>query len=507
MNPIVRLAAAFGLLLAFTCPAAAETRTLRIASPWEITGLDPARSGYIFARMQVAETLVTADGAGRPLPGLARSWSVSPDGSSWTFELRPGAVFHDGTPVTAQAVVHALERARSRPGPLAGVPIARMRAEAGAVTIRTERPFVSLPAFLAHYETIVLAPSAYDDAGAVVAMVATGPFRVETLQPPLSLTTVRFDGWWGEPPAIERASYLAVPRGETRAAMAESGQAELVFVLAPETVDRLRRSPRVVVHSQPIPRSRVLKLNAGHPFLADPRVREAISLAIDREGIAAAILRSPASTATQLYPPSLPDWHVPGLPPLAHDPGRAGRLLAEAGWAPGPGGILVKDGAPFRLTLRTASERPEQPPMAAAIQAQLREVGIDVTVAIANSGDIPAGHRDGTLELALFARTLMLVPDPLATLLQDYGPSGGDWGAMGWSDPALVEALHRLGGETDPQARARLRAEVATILHGAHAVLPVAWFDYHVAASRRLAGVSVDPLELSYRLGGMRWAD
>jgi len=494
---------------ALAVPAVADdSRTLRIVSPWEVTGLDPARSGYLFARLQVAETLVTADDGGRPVPGLAESWAVSSDGLVWTFKLRPQAAFHDGTPVSADSVAQSLRRARATTGGmLANAPVAEIAATDGAVTIRTERPFVPLLAFLAHSSAIVLAPAAYDGAGAVTRIVGSGPYRATAIEPPLKIEIERFDGWKGPRPAIARASYLAVSRGETRTAMAESGQADLVYVLPPESVERLRRNARIGVTVMPIPRTRMLKLNAARPFFDDLRVRQAVSMAIDREGIATAILRSPTSAATQMFPPSLAEWHVPGLPPLAHDPARARALLAVAGWSPGPDGVLAKDGRPFRVTLRTFSDRPEQPPMAAAIQAQLRDVGIDMRIAIMNSGEIPAGHRDGTLELALLARNFSLVPDPLGTLLQDYGPQGGDWGAMNWSNAELTRTLEALGSASDPVERARLRAVAGRILHAELPVIPIAWFDYGVAASRRLAGVSIDPLELSYRLGAMRWAE
>ena len=288
--------------------------------------------------------------------------------------------------------------------------------------------------------------------------------------------------------------------------MAESGQADLVYVLAPETVERLRRNARLTVDVIPVPRTRAIKLNVARPAFADLRSRQAFSLAIDREGIAKALLRSPRSQATQMFPPNLAEWHIPELPPLAHDPARAKVLLAEAGWRPGPDGIVARDGQPFRVTLRTFSDRPELPPMAAAIQAQLREVGIDMQIAIVNSGEIPAGHKDGTLDCALFARNFSLVPDPLGTLLQDFGPTGGDWGAMNWSSPALNAILDKLGSTADGTERASLRGQVSRILQNELPVIPIAWFDYAVAVNRRVAGASIDPLELSYRVSAMRFA-
>lgn len=502
-------AIALALLSLTALPAAAQQpRTLRIVTPFEITGLDPARSGYVFARMQIAETLVGADDGGLPQPALAGSWTLSEDRLAWRFALRPTARFHDGTPVTAESVAAALRRARTTAGGiLVSAPIASIEAEGGDVVIRTTQPFISMPAFVAHSSTIILAPAAFDAAGAVTAMIGSGPYRATEVQPPLRVEAGRFAQWDGPAPKIERLSYLAAGRGETRVAMAESGQAEIVTNIPPEAVARLSRNPRIDIRVLAIPRTRTIKLNSGGPFFSDIRVRQALSLAIDREGISAAILRSPGTAATQMFPPGLAEWHVPGLPPLARDPDRAKALLAEAGWRPGADGILAKDGRPFRVTMRTFSDRAEQPPMATAMQAQFREIGIDMKVAIVNSGEIPAGHKDGTLDLALLARNFALVPDPLGTMLQDFGPTGGDWGAMGWSSPAMNAALDTLGRTIEPASRAALRGEVARILQAELPVIPVAWYDHSVAISKRLAGVSVDPLELSYRVTAMSWAE
>jgi peptide/nickel transport system substrate-binding protein len=488
---------------------AADRPPLQVVTPFEINSLEPSRAGFNFTRMEVAETLVGADDGGLPVPALAARWTLSDDRLTWRFTLREGARFHDGTAVTAEAVVACLRRARSQPGPLADAPITGIEAvDAGTVAFTTATPFTPLLAFLAESSTQILAPSSYDAAGAVRRVVGSGPYRITAIQPPLRFETERFDGWNGGPkPAIARTVYLAVSRKETRALMAEGGQADLAFTLDPAGTDRLKRAPRVSVTVKPIPRTIILKLNAGLPAFSDVRVRRALSLAIDRPGIASGILRSPAAVATQLIPPTLAEWHVASLPPLRHDPAEARRLLAEAGWTPGPDGIAAKDGKPLRLTLRTFAVRPELPVVATVIQEAARTVGIDVQVAVMNSSDIPAGHKDGTLEMGLAARNFSLVPDPIGTMLADFGPRGGDWGAMGWSSSALVDALGALGRTGDPAERATLRARISTILQAELPVVPVAWYDLRIAASRRLGGVEVDPLELSYRISRMRWQD
>ena len=220
-------------------------------------------------------------------------------------------------------------------------------------------------------------------------------------------------------PAIARVRYDAVPQGETRAAMVESGEADLAFTLAPVAVARINAGTRAHVESLTIPRVRLLAFNTALPMFADERARRAISLAIDRAGIAAALLRNAPSAANQLFPPVLPGWYDPSQPPVARDVPKAKALLAEAGWTAGQGGTLQKDGQPFRFNTLVPNNRPELPAMVAALQAQLRDVGIDMQVKVGPTAAIPQAHRDGSLQAAFLARTYVNVPDPIGTVIPD----------------------------------------------------------------------------------------
>ena len=275
--------------------------------------------------------------------------------------------------------------------------------------------------------------------------------------------------------------------------------------LDPPSLARLRQSPTVSIVAVTIPRTIILKLNAGHPALRDRRVREAISLALDRTGITRALLRDPEMAATQLLPPTLATWHAPDLAPLVTNLDRAQALLAEAGWQRDGSGWRDAGGNPVRLALRTFPDRPELPTMAAAVQEQLRQLGIDTRIEVGNSSDVPAGHRDGSLELALAARNYANFPDPVATLLQDYGPNGGDWGAMGWSDAPMVDALQTLAASPTQADVSALRRRVVATLQSELPVIPVAWYRQTVAVNPRVSGVTLDPLERSYRVSEMSW--
>lgn len=476
-------------------PVLADAAALDVAAPFEIKAADPILSGDIFLKMDVMETLVNADATGALLPGLATHWEVSGDGLSWRFHIRPGVQFHDGSPLTAAAAADALNWSLKKAGVLAKAPVASIAAEGDAVVITLSTPFAALPACLAEYRSGILAPAAYAADGTVRAVIGTGAFAVTRLEPPMTLEAVRFDAYWGGPAKVPAVHYTSVTRAETRALMAEAGDAELVVNLDPASVTRLGTVEGVSVASVSLPRVLLLKLNLSAPQFDTVEERRALSLAIDRAGLAQAVLRYPAA-AGQMFPPTMGGWHDPALPPLAHDPAAARAAFAAAGWVPGTDGILEKDGQRFAVELLTYPDRPELPLTAAVLEQMLREVGIAVTINATNSSEIPAKHTAGTLEMALFARNFALVPDPIGTLLQDYAPVG-DWGAMGWDNPAFAEAVKTMAAQGGTEAQ---KAALAATLQADLPVLPIAWYQQTAAISDRVRGIVIDPFERTFGL-------
>ncbi|WP_421876057.1 ABC transporter substrate-binding protein [Pacificispira sp.] len=495
-------------LIATSTASTAQGRTdVVVAAPWHVNGMDPASDGYTFQRMEVAETLVDAGIDGQLRPGLATEWQVGGDGLVWRFQLRDGVRFHDGTELSADAAVASLKRAVTQPGVLQNLPIAEIAADGDAVVIRLAEKFAALPAVLANYTALILAPASFDGDGKVVSVIGTGPFQVAQIDPPSSLSLKRFDGYWGEAAHLEAARYISTSRAETRALMAESGDADLVFTLDPAGYSRLSQLEPVEVKAVPIPRTIVLKLNLAHPALTEAEARQALSLAIDRDGIAAGILRFPDATASQLFPPALADWHDPTLTPLAYDPDTARQSLAALGWAPGEDGILVRDGMRFALTLRTFPNRPELPLIAAALQDQWRQIGVALDISVGNFSEIPSGHQDGSLDVALFARNYGLTPDPVVNAAEDFGAGGADWGAMNWDAPDVAEALAKARAESDPATRGPAIDLAVAAVHKDLPVVPIAWYTHTVAYPDALQGVIVDPLERNYELSKLRWAE
>jgi peptide/nickel transport system substrate-binding protein len=498
---------ALAVLIGLSSNVSAEStvqNTLRITSPFEMTSLEPSQQGYILTRLQVLESLVGVDAKGQLIPELATDWDVTGEGQVWTLRLRKKVVFHDGTEMNAQAVKASLEYSISKPSPIAQAGVIDISTpDDFTVVITLDKPARSFGAVLAHYSSAIVSTESIRS-GIERSIVGTGPYRLEEFEPPHSVTVHRFDEYWGEKAHIEYAKYLTSHRAESRTLQARSGQADIVFNLDPASLPMLSRLPNVAIHSVDLPRTLAVKVNSGHHVLSDINVRKALSLAIDRKGIANAILRTPGAETDQLLPASYPLWYL-DEPLETNNLAEAKVLLEESGWQVNSDGWLEKEGATLALTLITYADRPELTTVATALQIQWKQLGIKINVSITNSSAIPAGHEDGSLELALMARNYGFVADPVEVLRMDFGGvRGGDWGAMDWRSPAQ-KWLSQLSVTTNDNEYNTLAKTMMQAVYDERPLIPIAYYTQKVAVSQRISGFKLDPYERTYYLNELKW--
>jgi peptide/nickel transport system substrate-binding protein len=497
------LALAASATAAVGLPLSARAQTqdvLRVAAPWEWTSSEPTDTGFIMARMQIAETLVLVEPDGRLVGGIAESWAVDDDKLTWRFKIRPNVVFHDGTPVTVETVVASLRRSLAGES-MQQVPVDQLVASGDMLVLKTKTPFSHLAAVLVDYASVILAPASWGADGKVQRVIGTGPFRIIAVDGKTVLELERFDRYWGEKPKIARARYTAIPNGDTRTNVAVAGDQDIIFTTVPAATPRIDSAGQMKVESMTIARARAIAFNSGLPQFSDVRVRRAISMAVDRKGIAAAILRHPGSAATQLLPAAVPGWHDPSLPSYAFDVAGANALLDQAGWARGVDGVRVKDGVRLAAKMLTISNRPELAVMGTAMQAQLKVVGVDLLIEPGPSAAIPAAIQAGTMQMTMFARTYVNVPDVIATIIPDFTRERSTWGTLNWPGRDRVKPLADAYVQSfDETRKAELRRDILRIIHDEVPVAAVSWFEHTVAIHRRVRGLVIDPYEMRYML-------
>jgi peptide/nickel transport system substrate-binding protein len=493
------------LIVSMAVPASAKA--LQIITPWEIDALDTTKD-RVFGLMGIVEMLVAVGEGGDLVGRLAKSWTISDDKLTWSFELQPGVKFHDGSALTAETVAKSLQYAFDHKGVLSKAPIKEIAATGPlSLKITTAKPFTLLTAYLCHASSGIVAPASFDAKGKMTKIIGTGYYSITKLNGSKIMEVGIFPGYWGKKPSIKKVVFNAVNKLETRAMMMEAGQAQLGYVFSPMAADRFGKDPNFKVKRIPLARVRILKLNCGSPFFKDVLVRRAISFAIDRKSICKTILRNENLASTQLLPPTFKAWHNPDLEPLHFDRAKAKELLNKAGWKLGSDGVMQKDGKPFQVTLFTYTARPMLVTMATAIQAQLKKVGIKIDLKVGKWTVIPQEHKDGTMQMSLFSRNYGLLPDAGGTIANDYGNGGAAWGSMGWTSQRLDKVLAEYAMAFDSKSRIKARKEIASILQDELPVIPLAWTQKTVVNHKSLTGVFEDVFEQSFYLERVKWAE
>lgn len=371
---LTALAASATMLAASTMPSAAQSTTLRYATGTDAQTLDPQFVTDIPTSrvvIQLHETLVYPNAEGEIQPVLAESWTVSEDNLSWTFKLRQGVTFHDGTPFNAEAVkftfdrILAEETGSPRKSSAAAIDSVEVVDE-HTVIIKTKAPFAPLLAQLSAYNLAIISPKAgtalrsdYSKAPA-----GTGPFKLGEWTPGEKLTIVRNEDYWGEKAKLEEVLFTVVPEDSARVLMLLSGEVDLVSNIPPVMVDRLQGAPGVEIIEKTGVRTIYVAFNLAMEPFDDLRVRQAMAHAINTKALLEGVMNNLGTPGGGLESVVIPG--AAAIDPYPYDPERARELLAEAGL---PDGFSVDFYLP---TGRYINDRQ----LGEAIQAQLAEVGI-----------------------------------------------------------------------------------------------------------------------------------
>ena len=483
---------------------AGQDGVLTVGGTWGPKTLDIHKSGYVFKRLGVVDNLLEVDGNIKLVPGLAESWSVSEDELSWTFNLRKGITFHDGTPFTAGIVKSNLERLQRQGSLLKAVPLKSIQAPDDlTLVLNTSEPFAPLAAYLTMGETAPLAPASFDASDEVVRPIGTGPFVFESWKPKEEVAMTRNDTYWGAKAKVAKVIYRAVPDAVTRLAMLRSGDIDIAQILPPDAIESLDKSGDFSIMRTSVGRCRMMGLNMAKEPFSDILVRRAVNYAVNRHDLVKYVLEGVGESATTLYPPMV-FWANDKLKGFAFDQTKAKELLSQAGWEDKDGdGIREKNGTPLKITLVTYPERAALPPTAEVVQAQLREIGIDVELNVIQVDAAEALHKQGTFDMALVGRGLLFVPDPDYNLMKDYYSTNtleSGWGAYHYNNAQVDKLLLEGRAEFDQTQRKVIYDQIQNILIEDS---PMVYLNYYVnvdVVAKGVEGYRMHPTESSYHL-------
>ena len=424
-----------------------------------------------FIDVFASERLYLLGDDGRPSPRLAERWSVSADGLRWTFVVHQGLKYHDGSAATAFALKDSIERAlRDQSAGPTRSDVAAISADDDRTLVVSLRRRSSL--LLDMLQGVSLMRNAANR------QIGTGPFMVESSTPELTVMRA-FKEYYQGPPSIDRLELRVFPTVRAAWAAMMRDEIDVLFEVGRDAVEFVEAESSVEVHSFTRPWIFVLWFNMRNPAFARQEVRQALSLAIDREAIVRSALRGRGRAAEGYVWPS--HWaYDRSAPSYQFDPERARRLLDEAGFP-----LKTEDGRTRRLKLTCLIPSGVAPfeAMALVAQRQLFDVGIDLEVQATPYPSLVDRLEKGDYDTFMFQmasqRTLIMPyqflhsPAPGSRALLDSGYRAAD---------GALDRVHAAG--SDDEVRAAVSG-LQRILYDDPPGVFIAWDERARAVSRR----------------------
>lgn len=481
MPLFTRLVLAALFALGSAVPGFAQQNSLTISSSIEhlaaSTGTAPdPRAGYngwLYNQAGVTETLMGIDYDLKLTPRVAESYAQSSD-TTWRVTLRENVKFQDGTPVTAEAVIAAIAPISEEGNPGHNARIAKLLDLAGmkadgdrVIVFETNAPNAAFPWTLSDPGIAVLGP--VSDAFPVN---ATGPFVLREFVPDQLFRGEANPGYRLGKPALSEVRVVQAADPASAALAFEAGEVDLVINYPEADFERIK-STGAQGFSAPTARLYFYSVNAASGPMANPLIRRAVSLAIDRKGIVDAALSGvggvPAGT---IYPAGL-GWAA-DIDPV-YDPVQAEALLSEAG-AVKQGGRWMLDGAPLEIDIVTYSSRAALAPTAELTQAFLQAVGVTANVRVGEYGAGNDAIAEGTADMFLQSWVSTPQGDPGA-VLEALVKSDGGSNTGRYANPDLDRLLKEGRLTFEHADRETIYDKVQEIIAADGALIPV----FHVS--------------------------
>ena len=488
-----------------------RAHTLRVHVDAEVRALNPLVSPSLWTRRitlgPVFETLIrylppeggAGAGPGRYAPGLARSWRIAPSGREIVLELEPGVTFHDGRPLTSLDVQFSLDAVRD---PRRNVdhlrPLLADIESVELITARSLRLRLYRPdgwALRALAEVPIVPMAIYD--GSLAAggrVVGSGPWQLASFKNGVVHLT-RWGKYWGKAPDIADVEFVYQPDAAEALTAAKRGELDVVPALIPAHWPEQASAPGIASSFAPLalkpPRFRYLAFDCSGAPTDDVRVRQAISLLVDRKGLAKDALDGLARpVAGPVWPGGPGDGASP--PPPALDPAAAGRLLDDAGWRDSDGdGLRDRDGQRLRLDVVLVETEGAAPgkklePDREQILAPLRRAGIAVDLRFGSEAVVLNRLRAGDFDVALLEWSGMVDGD-LSPLVE----TDGAWNVGRCSSKRIDRALADLREVWEPGSRVPLTGELAAAIAETWPIAGVVAAEPQGLVHRRVRGVVV----------------
>lgn len=477
------------------------------ASTKDIRNINPhLYGGEMAAQNMVFEPLVINTEKGIE-PWLAEKWDISADGKEYTFYLRKGVKFTDGTPFNAEAVKLNIDAVIANKARHAWLDMVNQIDHGEVVDEFTYKLVLKHPYYPTLEELALTRPFRFispkcfingTTKDGVSGYAGTGPWILsEHQQNQYAVFTVNKD-YWGEKPKIESIKWKVMPDHQTILMALQKGEVDLLFGADGDMIDldsfqALQKEGKYkTIMSKPIA-SRAILLNAHQPITADIMVRQAFQYAVNKQAIADGILNGSEVVAETLMSPSVPYCNVP-LEVRSYNPEKAKQLLEEAGWIMGSDGYRHKDGKLCELAIYYNSNNAQERTISEYIQSDLKAIGVKLNIVGEEKQAFLDRQKTGEFDLQ-YSLSWGTPYDPQSYVSSWRIPAHGDYQAQlglakkDWLDATIGKILI----EHDKDKRQQMYNEILTYIHNECVYLPLTYSRTKAVYAPYLKGVTFNP--------------
>ena len=455
------------------------------------TQLDPANSiveGDVYTLDKIFEPLYITNPAGQLVPWLAQGHTVSTDGKTWTFALRPGVTFSDGKPVTADDVVFSIMRAAGDAnGPLSFLDFAikSLKADGASSVVATlSQPWAPFLSDISVFANAILPKDfgGQSESAFFASPVGTGPFTLKSFVKGGNVSLVRNPHYWqAGKPYLNAVDFVYISDDNQRVLQLKSGQVQVISAVPPAQVSALKADSSVVLEEFPSWAVDLLFFNEKVPQFADRNVRRAINYALNVPAIAQATTYGTAKSGGSFFPPSL--QYYQDVPTLSYNLSAAKAELAKSKYPHG-----------FSFSLLVSSGNSQYVAAATIIQQQLKPLGITVTLNQLDDAAFHTAFEAFNYQAMINGATNDISdPDEMASFQVDVKDGGSHSFWTYYDNPSAIALTHQAETEFDDAKRAALYGQIQAIVAQDAPYIALDYPPNIYAWSPQLHGFAVNP--------------
>ncbi|MCF8888826.1 MULTISPECIES: nickel ABC transporter substrate-binding protein [Priestia] len=465
---------------------------LTIAWPRDVGEMNPHvyNPSQLFAQSMVYEPLVSYQAGGKIKPNLAKSWEISEDGKVYTFHLREGVKFSDGTDFNAEIVKKNFDTILNNKELHSWLGFITKIAQTEVVDKNTFKLTLTEPYYPTIQELAVVRPVRFlgeagfpkdgDTSKGIVKPIGTGPWILEKYKADEYAIYKRNENYWGEIPKVEKIKVKVIPDAETRVLAFEKGDLDMIYgegVVSLDTFKQLKSTGKYETRvSEPIA-TRQLVMNTKTEQLSDERVRQALHYGFNKEALVKGVTSGLEEKADHILPTNLPYTKDVDVKLVKYNVEKAKALLDKAGWKlPKGKTVREKDGKLLEIDLMYDSAESIQKAMAETLQSEWAAIGVKLNIEGVELPDQVQRFKDNKFDINFYSNFgAPYDPHTFLNIVSSKGYGFNEAISAYPNKDELIKQMAKVPQTTDEKERQQLYSSILKSIQDQGAIIPISY--------------------------------